>query len=294
LKKYNIPIVYTAHDLKMICPNYKMLASGEVCEACRGERYYNCLKNKCVRDSYSNSLLNAAEAYTHKMLKSYDLIDKIITPSDFYRKKFIEFGVDKGRMEYIPNFLDGSRYVFQQGHGDFFTYFGRLSEEKGIETLLRAMKKVKGKLKVVGTGPLGEILKEYTGREGLGAKVEYLGFKSGDELKNIIRNSMFIIVPSEWYENCPYSVLEAMASGKAVVGSDMGGIPELVSDSETGLIFESGSAGDLADKINLLLDNPELTAAFGENARRKFEISFSKEQHYKKILDIYKELIESR
>ena len=295
LKKYNIPIVYTAHDFKMICPNYKMmLPSGEICEDCKGGRYYNCLKNKCVKNSSMNSFVDMIEAYTHKILKSYDRIDKIITPSNFYKKKFIEFGTSSDKIAYIPNFLDGDKYIIRDSCKDYFIYFGRLSDEKGIKTLIRAMKDVKGKLKVVGTGPMEKELKEYTKEQSLDGKIEYLGYKTGDELKRIIQDSRFIVVPSKWYENAPYSILEAMAMGKPVLGSNMGGIPELVRNNETGLIFQTNDYKELTDKINLLLNNENLIKLYGRNARNIFDNMYNKETHYESILHIYEEQISRR
>jgi len=291
LKKHNIPIVYTAHDFKMICPNYKMLAQGEICEACKGCRYLNCLKKRCISGSLFNSLLNVKEAYVHKILKSYDLIDRIITPSNFYREKFIEFGVNSERIEYVPNFLFEDEYTPDYSFKDYFVYFGRLSEEKGLYTLLQAMKKVDGKLKIVGTGPLEDDLKAYAKFEGLESKVEFPGFKSGDELKKIIIDSKFIVVPSKWYENAPYSILEAMASGKAVIGSNIGGIPELIRHKVTGLIFQTENSDDLALRINQLLADPELIADYGRNARKTFERLYGSEEHYMRISEIYNELI---
>lgn len=292
LKKYNIPVVYTAHDFKMICPNYKMmLPSGRLCEECKGERYYKCFKNKCVKNSLSGSLVDAVEAYTHKFMKSYDMINLIITPSMFYRKKFMEFGVQEHRLFYLPNFLDGNEFCPGTEFEDYFIYFGRLSDEKGIETLIKAMKYVEGRLVVAGTGPLESKLKVYMQQEHLQEKVEFVGYKTGKELKEIISKSRFVVVPSNCNENCSYSILEAMASGKGVIGSNMGGIPELIKNNETGLIFNVGDELDLAEKIKFMLANADLVKSFGENARCFFQEKFHKESHYKSIIKKYEELI---
>jgi len=291
LKKHGIPVVYTAHDFKMICPNYKMLAQGEICEACKGGRYLSCLQKRCISGSLFNSLLNVKEAYVHKILKSYDIIGRIITPSNFYREKFIEFGIDSEKVKYVPNFLFEADYTPAYSFKDYFVYAGRLSDEKGVDTLLQAMKRVEGKLKIAGTGPTEERLKAYTKDEGLENKVEFIGYKTGDELKNILKDAMFVVVPSKWYENAPYSILEAMASGKAVIGSNIGGIPELIRNDVTGLIFQPENSQDLAGKINQLLDSPELITDFGKRAREAFERYYGSEEHYKRILEIYKELI---
>ncbi|MHC1721413.1 MAG: glycosyltransferase family 4 protein [Clostridiaceae bacterium] len=294
LKKNKIPIVYTAHDFKMVCPNYRMLAKGRICEACNGGRYLNCLKKRCIKGSLFNSLLNVKEAYVHKIIKSYDLIDRIITPSNFYREKFIEFGVNSERVVFVPNFLFEADYTPHYDFKDYFIYLGRLSEEKGVDTLLRAMKSVQGKLIIAGTGPSAENLKEWAENEGLTNKVEFAGYKTGDELKSIINEAMFIVVPSKWYENAPYSILEAMASGKAVIGANIGGIPEMIKDEETGLIFRTEDHEDLAQKINQLLLKPETAADYGRNARAAVEKLYGSEEHYLKILKIYEELIDRR
>lgn len=295
LKKHKIPIVYTAHDFKMICPNYKMmLPSGEICEACIGEKYYNCLKNKCVKGSLSNSLVDMIEAYVHKFLKSYDMIDAVVTPSDFYRKKFVEFGVNKEKLFYIPNFLDISKFETQSSHEDYFVYFGRLSEEKGVQILIKAMENVEGKLKIIGTGPLENQLREYTKLNNLNNKVEFMGYRTGVGLKDILKKAMFVVVPSTWYENAPYSILEAMAAGKPVIGSDIGGIPELVKNNKTGLIFESGNYKELNEKISFLIQKPELLNLYGKNARNSIESDYNKESHYFTLINIYNKLIGGR
>lgn len=295
LKKHSIPIVYTAHDFKMICPNYKMLLpTGEICEECNGERYYKCLKNKCVKGSLGNSLIDMVEAYVHKFLKSYDLLDAVITPSDFYRKKFIEFGINEEKVYYIPNFLDSSKFVVQNNHEDYFIYFGRLSEEKGVDVLIKSMINVDAKLKIIGTGPLESKLMEYTNSNDLSGKVEFVGYKTGNDLTNLLKNAMFVVVPSTWYENAPYSILEAMAFGKTVIGSDIGGIPELVKNNKTGLIFEPSNYKELNEKINLLVKNPEFLTLYGENARKAIEKNYNKDVHYFALINIYNKLIGGR
>ena len=154
LKKYNIPIVYTAHDLKMICPNYRMLdREYRICERCKNDRYYNCLKNKCIKRSYLKSFIGMSEAYFNKYLKKYEKIDYIITPSEFYRKKFIEFGIEPKKIEHISNFLDNTEIKYDKNiDSNYYLYFGRLSEEKGIMTLVKVAQNTGITLKIVGTG----------------------------------------------------------------------------------------------------------------------------------------------
>lgn len=293
IKKNGTYVVNTVHDLKVICPNYKMLNDGEICEKCKSDKFINCFKSKCIKGSTVNSMLNTIEAYTHRILKSYDYVDKFICPSKFYMNKFIEFGIPKEKVVHIPNFVDVSKFNPNYEHEDYFVYFGRLSEEKGINTLIKSMKYVnKSKLIIVGTGPIEKELKEFVVKENI-KNVEFVGFKTGNELENIIKKSRFIVIPSEWYENAPMSIIEAMAYGKAVLGSNIGGIPEFIEDNHTGMIFNTKDEIDLANKINYLIDQENQTIEMGKNARIRAEKLYDKTVHYEKIMDLYNEVMNS-
>ncbi len=291
IKKRNIPIVYTAHDLKSVCPNYKMLSHDRVCEKCKGHKYYNCLINKCVKNSSLKSLINVIEMYFQLWRKYYELIDLIITPSDFYRKKLIEFRFSEKKVIHIPNFVDEHLFSPSYTHDGYFIYLGRLSEEKGILTLIDAMKGVtRGKLIIIGTGPIeGQIISKLAS---LGLKnIELVGFQTGDALNNYISNAMFSIMPSEWYENGPISLLESFACGKPVIGSDMGGIPEHITHGKDGFIFESKNSKDLANKINILLNDPDLLESMAKAARNKAQELYTKDKHLKTMIRLYGKLI---
>ena len=293
IKKNGTYVVNTVHDLKVICPNYKMLNEGEICEKCKSDKFINCFKSKCIKGSTVNSMLNTIEAYTHRILKSYDYVDKFICPSKFYMNKFIEFGIPKEKVVHIPNFVDVSKFNPNYEHEDYFVYFGRLSEEKGINTLIKSMKYVnKSKLIIVGTGPIEKELKEFVVKENI-KNVEFVGFKTGNELENIIKKSRFIVIPSEWYENAPMSIIEAMAYGKAVLGSNIGGIPEFIEDNHTGMIFNTKDEIDLASKINYLIDQEKQTIEMGKNARIRAEKLYDKTVHYEKIMDLYNQVMNS-
>jgi len=291
IKKFNIPLVNTVHDLKVICPNYKMMNNGTVCEKCKGGKYYNCLLSKCVKNSTSGSLVSTCEAYFHRLLKSYSMVDMFICPSNFIKNKMIDFGMPENKTIYIPNFIDVNKFNPTYENEDYFVYFGRLSEEKGLKTLLKAMKHVRtSKLIIVGTGPIEEDLYNMITSLNL-ENVEMAGFKSGEELFRIVKKSRFSIIPSECYENCPVSVLEAMALGKPVIGANIGGIPELIDENNTGLIFQRGNEESLAEKINFLLENPKVTEELGINSRKKVEAEYNEMLHYHKILQVYSKVL---
>lgn len=291
IKKRNIPIVYTAHDLKIACPNYKMFSQGRVCEECRGGQYYNCFTRRCVKNSALKSMVNVFEMYFHHWKKYYDLIDVIITPSEFYRRKFIEFGIPEKKIIHIPNFVDEKKFLPVYTHEGYFIFLGRLSEEKGILTLLQAMKSVPdGKLIIIGTGPLEDKIRDEIASLHL-SNVRLAGFQSGESLHRYISNAMFSVIPSEWYENGPLSLLESFAYGKPVIGADIGGIPEHISHGKDGLIFKSNNPADLADTINCLLHEQCDAAAMGRKARRKIEEIFNKKKHLSRMIAVYNRLV---
>lgn len=294
LKKRKIPIVYTVHDLKVLCPNYKMLNGSGVCEQCRGGKYYNVLLNRCNKNSFSGSLVSMLEAYVHRAMRIYgDYIDHFITPSDFYRRKMVEWGFPEEKITYIPNFLETSTITPSFKNHGYFLYLGRLSEEKGIITLLEAMELTNDDvtLHIAGTGPVENEIRTFVKNNGLEKRVKMLGFVSGDDLTNLISNSKSVIMPSEWYENGPMALIETFAYGKPVIGSNIGGIPEHIDNGINGLLFSAGNKQELAEKINQMhgMDNTTYVEMC-RRARQKTEQIYSAEYHLKKLLPIYSKL----
>jgi glycosyltransferase involved in cell wall biosynthesis len=287
LKKRKLPIVYTAHDLKSVCPNYKMLTHDGICERCMGGKYYNCLIHKCTKNSRLKSFINVVEMYFHALMGWYDLIDIIVTPSDFYRRKLVDFHFPEHKVVHIPNFVDETVFEPIYSSRDYFLYFGRLSPEKGVTTLVEAMRDVPSfKLIIAGTGPAKEDIECIISQHRL-TNVELVGFKSGTDLINLICGARFTVLPSEWYENGSIALLESMAYGKPVIGANVGGIPEHINHGEDGLTFESGNSEDLADMINTLAADRNKCISMGKAARRKIETVYSKRRHMDAILDIY-------
>ena len=238
IKKYHIPTIYTAHDLKMLCLNYKMMHHGKLCEQCRGGKYFHCVLNKCVKDSYLKSCVNVVEGYVHRWRHSYDAINVIITPSLFYKNIFEKFGINCNRVIHIPNFIDFNKHEieFSEDRENYYLYYGRLSKEKGIMTLIKAVENLNVQLKIAGTGPLEEDVRQYVADKKI-SNIMFLGFKTGEELSNIVGNAKAIILSSEWYENGPYSAIEALQLGRPIIGADIGGIPELIDNN--GYLFKS-------------------------------------------------------
>ncbi len=290
LKKRHIPIIMTLHDYKMICPSYNMLYRGKTCELCKGKRFYNCVKTKCHKNSFSKSLLVTLESYLHhNILNSYRDIKYFVCPSKFIMQKMQDMGL-KGNFIYLPNFVRIKNFKPQYDWiGNSIVYFGRLAEMKGLFTLVEAMKDIKNVfLKIIGEGPIKESLQSKVKSEKLN-NIHFIEYKVGEELKDEIRKSMFVVVPSELYENNPMSIIEAFALGKPVIGSRIGGIPEMVKDRETGYLFEPGNPNDLSAKIRYLLNNPDIIAKMGRNARTFAERELNPEKHYQKLMEIYKQ-----
>lgn len=291
LKKYHIPVVYTAHDLKMLCLNYVMLANGEICERCKGGHYLNCLKQKCVKASAIKSAVNVVEGYLHQWRKSYDVVDRIITPSRFYADKFVEFGVARERIVHLPNFLgrDCPRVNKSENTVSYFLYFGRLSREKGILTLLKAVLGTGLALFIVGDGPCKAEIEDYISSHRM-QNVKLFGFQSGQALIDLVGNARAVVLPSEWYENGPYSAIEALQLGRPVIGSEIGGIPELVDGN--GATFLHGNVAGLR---SCLLGFPEPESEeykkMSNCSRQIFERSYTAETHYEGLMKVYGELL---
>lgn len=293
IKEYGLPVIQTLHDYKPICPTYNMIAQGKTCERCKGKRFYHAVLQRCSHGSLVLSALNAIEMYLHYALGWYDLPDIYITPSDFMRRKMIEFGMSPQKLVHIPNFIDINKYAWTTTSDDTLIYAGRLVRVKGIETLIQAMARIQSigiKLVIVGDGPQRTELESLKSRLNL-HNVEFCGYQSGAALRALMANAMFSVLPSEWYENCPMSVLESMAMGKPVIGARIGGIPELIDHEIDGLLFEPGNATDLADKIKLLATNPALRQEMGNRARQKMANQYDAQHHYEAILDVYRQVM---
>ncbi len=285
-----IPLVMTLHDLKLACPAYSMLTHDGICERCRGGRFFNVVAHRCMKGKFILSALVMVEAYLHRFLDSYVAnVDRFIVPSRFHIRKFVEWGFSEQLFVYIPNFVAAEHIRPEYRPGSRFLYFGRLSAEKGLINLLRAAAAAEVALDLAGRGPLEKELRELAAE--LGSDVRFLGFLQGDDLHTAIRESRAAVVPSECYENAPLAVLEAYAHGKAVIGSSLGGIPELVVPGETGLVFEGGSVPALTQALRELTTLADSgLAAMGERGRALVLEQFSPAHYTQRVGELYDSL----
>jgi glycosyltransferase involved in cell wall biosynthesis len=285
LRRRGVKTVLTLHDFKLVCPSYLMLRQGAICERCLDGGVRHAFASGC-QDSRLKGLLLTAEAYFHSWMKSYEAVDRFIAPSRFVAD-MVGRRVPRERITVLPNGIDLDEYRPEWRDEGYALYFGRLSREKGVVTLLAAHAGLDRPmpLKIVGTGPLAQELKARHPR------AEFLGYKSGAELRGLVAGASFVVVPSEWYENCSMVVLEAMALGKPVLGSRIGGIPEQVEDGITGLLCAMGSQEELARKMAELWGDPERRAAMGRAARQRAEAVFSLRAHCQGLLEIYADVL---
>lgn len=281
--KRKVKIIFTAHDYQLICPNHMMNnpCTRENCEKCIGGNYINCIKGKCIHKSIVKSILGATEGYLYRILKTYKHIDKIICPSKFLENKMNTYDLFKNKTIVLHNFIDEVQWKDDIEKEKYVLYFGRFSEEKGIKTLISVCRDLPEiQFIFAGTGPLeSEIEKIHN--------IKNVGFKNGKELEELIRKAKFSIYPSEWYENCPFSVMESQMYGTPVLGADIGGISELINDEETGELYQSRNANALKAQIEKLWNNKDLLEKYTANCKA---IGFDTiEQYYEKIVMIYKE-----
>lgn len=290
LHKKGVKILWTLHDYKIICPENSFVSNGKICEKCITGSFYHCTLNKCKKNSVLASALASFEAYFYHGRKIYDLVDYFLCPSKFLLQKFIQSGIDKSKLietnlcydiSLIDNFLKENQ-ALDNAREKYILYCGRLENIKGVKTLIEAVKNTEIILKIAGSGNKEDDLKKIADSENI-KNIQFLGFRNKNEIFKLINNSSFSVCPSEWYENLPYSIAETFLFSKAVIGSNIGGIPELVKDGKTGLLFNAGDVSDLREKILTLWNNEKLTIELGKNAREYAYELYNYDTHWNKL-----------
>jgi glycosyltransferase involved in cell wall biosynthesis len=279
-KDKNCKIIFTAHDYQMVCPNHMLNNPGTKrnCEKCTGGNYFHCVQGKCIHGSTLKSLIGTIEGILYKTLKTYRYIDKIICPSKFMESKMKLNPYLDGKTITLHNFIDEVRWI-DVAKENYVLYFGRYSQEKGIKTLIEVCRQLTDiPFIFAGSGPLEHEFDDVP-------NIKNVGFLKGEALEMLIRKARFSIYPSEWYENCPFSVMESQMYGTPVVGANIGGIPELIEAGKTGELFESGDIIDLQQKITDLWNNKGKCDEYSSNCKNiKFD---SISEYYKKIMMVY-------
>ena len=298
-----IPIVYTLHDFKLLCPAYSFFNPRlGVCERCAGGRFWQCAANRCLHDSRAVSAVYALDAYVHRWRGSFDVVDAFVMPSRSILEKHQEHGLPAAKLHHIPNFFETTTdatvdpeliAAARDRYGRYIAYFGRLSAEKGCAQLIEACATAGLPLVLIGEGPEEQRLRALAERSTM--PVHFTGYRSGDALWALVEGSLAVALPSIWYEIAPKSVLEAMARGKPVVASAIGGLAEQIEDGVTGLLAEPGSVPALAAALGHLAELDEAALeTMSTRARERASTSFTTDRYYNAMTELYGRLLEAR
>jgi glycosyltransferase involved in cell wall biosynthesis len=291
-REAGVPVVQTLHNYRLLCPAANFFRDGHVCEECLDHGLLRGVQHGCYRGSRVATATVALMLTVHRQRHTYtELIDRFIALSEFARSKFIAGGLPGERIQVKPNFVEPDPGERIKG-GGYAVFVGRLSEEKGLDTLIAAWARLGNRvpLVIVGDGPVGPSLKKKAHDLGIG-NIDFRGRVPRSEAQEIVKGSSFMILPSECYENFPMGMVEAFACGVPVVTSCLGALQELVDDGRTGLHFTPGSAEELAEKAEWAWSHPERIGEMGKEARREFESRYTAEKNYSMLMEIYKSVM---
>ncbi len=288
IRQMNVPVVMRCANYRLVCPNGLFLSHGRICERCLGGREYWCALRNC-ENSITKSIGYSVRSYVARALGLFKAnVTLFYAQTEFQKEKLIEGGVPADRIDTIPNMVEAPEALNGAGTGDYVGFAGRLSEEKGIDTLLDAARKCPQiPFRLAGHfRQMPEVAKEKP------ANVELLGFLDERLLDVLHRGCRMFVVPSTSYEGFPSVTIEAMLRGKPVICSRIGGLPEIVDDGVTGLLFTPGDSADLAAKIEWLWTHPDLCAAMGRAGREKALREYSPARYYERLMSIYNRALE--
>jgi glycosyltransferase involved in cell wall biosynthesis len=292
LKSQRIPVVYHLNDFKLLCPSYNMVAHGRACERCRANRFWSIVSEDCYHGGAASALVLAGEAYLHHWLRTYErCVDLFLAPSQFVKQKLIENGWKRDSIEVLPHFQALPEPCPDPPDGAPVLYFGRLSPEKGVADLIRAMRLVpQVRLWIAGEGPQREELEQLASHLGL-LNVAFLGQLEGEAMTQAIAACQFSVLPSHAYETFGKTILESYACGRPVIASDLGSRRELVHHGETGLLYPVGDVEQLAAAIAFLAARPEMAAELGAAGRKAVRQHHSPAAHYRAMVAFYERLL---
>lgn len=288
-KSRGLPIVVRLSDFGIMCPQGLFLHDGIICEKCIHGSFRSAVKKKCVKNSTVGSLIKCISWSFHRLIKVYEKVDAFICPSAFTMKKMIEGGFPEKKIFLIPTFVNLADVTAKSEVGEFILYFGRLSKEKGVDTLVDAYNQLpepKPALLIIADIENHPQWVQYIRNKS--QKVHFLPFQHRESLFEYIKKALFVVVPSICYENMPNTILEAFANGKPVIASNIGSLPELVKDGETGFLFEPGNDDDLRDKVTYMLLNQSDLVQMGKRGYKYVEKYHSPEKHYNNLFNVFR------
>ena len=292
LRQHDVPIVQSVNTYKHTCASYRhyLQDRNENCERCRGGRHYHAVQTRCVKGSLLASTLGMLEMYLHHpVMHIYDKIDRFIVPNRFMEDKMVEAGYSRDKLVRLRNPFDLTSIEASREPGDFILYFGRIEPEKGVLPLVQSMKYLpKERLVVVGDGADLEKCQQQAKDNGVD-NIEFVGPKWGDELTPFLQNCSLVVVPSLWFEPSPYVIYQAFGSGKPVVASRVGGIPDMITP-ETGSLVEPGNVDEIAEAIGSICSDRDKLKRMGIAARQWAETKLSPALYYQRIMEVYEEI----
>jgi glycosyltransferase involved in cell wall biosynthesis len=289
----NVPVVQSLHNSRLICPAGVMSYKKAFCQDCLGKRFpWPGVLRACYRGSAVQTATVGMMSSVHRALNTWnDMVARYVVFTRFYYRKFCEAGFPSERLVIKPHFVEDPGV--RKGRGRYAIYLGRLSEDKGVLTLLNAWKKTSGvPLKMFGVGPLEPVVRDFV--KNSGGMVEVFPFIPREEVMDALQDAAFLVWPSEFSETFGLVAIEAFAKGVPVIASNTGCMPEIVADGRTGLTFRVGDADDLADKISRAWEHPDERAALGVAARSEYETKYTPERNYAQLIQIYREAISER
>jgi len=287
-KKMGLPVVLRLSDYFLLCPRFDFMYEKKPCEECLHKGYRTCIQRRCVKGSLFASVVRVFSMKVHKLMNIYKDVDAFITPSEFLKNKLIENGFEEDKINCIPTFTASKSEVGEPRIGDYGLYFGRITEEKGVETVVQAFERLpEHRVKIMGDDTTEEAkrLIRYAEENKL-HNIEFVGFKSGVELEEIIKGARYTLIPSIWYDNLPNTALESFQYSKPVIASNIGSLPELVLDGVNGFLFEAGNAEALREKV-LLLSDDETVEKMGAASRARLEGRFAPRTHYDALINVF-------
>jgi glycosyltransferase involved in cell wall biosynthesis len=286
-KAEGVPVVQTLHNYRLLCPNALFFRDGHICEDCMGKFVpWPGILHACYRGSRAATGVTAGMLSGHRVSRTYSrMVDVYIALTDFARQKFIQGGLTAGKIAVKPNFVDPDPGN-GDGRGGYALFVGRLSQEKGISTLLAAWEKIGGKipLKIVGDGPLSSQVAKASQRI---STIEWLGHKSRQLVLDLMKDAAVLIFPSIWYEGFPVTIVEAYSVGLPVIASNLGGMSSIIEHKRTGLHFRPGDPEDLAAKVEWIFGHPAGLERMRQEARAEYEVKYTAERNYEMLMEIY-------
>lgn len=285
-KHCNVPVVQTIHNFRLLCPAATFIRNKKICEECVEKSLICSIKNKCYRDSLIQSMVSAFTLAFHRLIGTYNKVDNYIALTEFNKNKLMNL-VDEGKISVKPNFVKRNNKIVKSKNKEYFLFLGRIDELKGIMLLVEAWKEVNNsKLLIVGKGPLENKINKYIKDNGIN-NIELLGFKQKNEVIRLINNSKALIIPSQWYEGFPMTLVEGLSLGIPIIASDIGNLATIVDDGENGLLFKYDDKDSLIDKVKNIEANSKLLEKLSNGAIDSFNNKYNSVKNYELLIEIY-------